>query len=138
MNTTSSTPPSPAVERGLSFLDPQITGGPMRLSDLVEGYWALTPCMHDEIRSIYDAHMRGDKIDIRGVEARLGRPLANERQPYQVVKVHLSKDNLARLDRHVKLYLDGLAKAGQIRDRISSRRAQGQIYRAEGRSSWMW
>lgn len=85
MNTTSSTPPSPAVERGLSFLDPQITGGPMRLSDLVEGYWALTPCMHDEIRSIYDAHMRGDKIDIRGVEARLGRPLANERQPYQVV-----------------------------------------------------
>jgi hypothetical protein len=79
------TPQNPATERGSSFLDPQIHGGPMRLADLVGGYWAITGDMHDEIRSIYDAHMRGDKIDIRGVEARVGRPLASNRQPYQVM-----------------------------------------------------
>jgi signal peptide peptidase SppA len=57
----------------------------MRLADLVQGYWAITSDMHDEIRSIYDTHMRGEKIDIKAVEARIGRPLANtERQPYQV------------------------------------------------------
>jgi len=78
------TPQNPAPERGSSFLDPQIHGGPMRLADLVGGYWAITADMHDEIRSIYDAHMRGEKIDIRGVEARVGRPLVNDRQSYQV------------------------------------------------------
>lgn len=79
------TPQNPATERGSSFLDPQVHGGPMRLADLVGGYWAITPDMHDEIRSIYAAHMRGEKIDISGVEARLGRALANERQNYQVM-----------------------------------------------------
>ena len=78
MTTRTAAPQSPAVERGSALLDPAIVGGPMRLADLVEGYWAITPAMHDEIRSIYDAHMRGDKIDIKGVEARLGRPLVNE------------------------------------------------------------
>ena len=56
-------------------VDPAIVGGPMRLADLVDGYWAITEPMHDEIRAIYDAHMRGDKIDIKGVEARIGREL---------------------------------------------------------------
>src|SRR6185503_4608344 len=75
---------NPAAARGSSFLDPQIVGGPMRLADLVEGYWAITDPMYDEIRSIYDAHMRSEKIDVKAVEARLGRPLANERQGYSV------------------------------------------------------
>lgn len=75
---------SPATERGSSLLDPQVHGGPMRLSDLVEGYWAITDPMYDEIRAIYDSHMRGEKIDVKGVEARLGRPLANERRTYAV------------------------------------------------------
>lgn len=75
---------SPATERGSSLLDPLLAGGPMRLSDLVEGFWAITDPMYDEIRSIYDAHMRGEKIDIKGVEARIGRPLNNERRSYAV------------------------------------------------------
>ena len=29
-------------------------------------------------------HLRGDKIDIAAIEARLGRPLANEQQEYQM------------------------------------------------------
>lgn len=75
---------SPATERGSSLQDPQVHGGPIRLGDLVEGYWAITDPMYDEIRTIYDAHMRGDKIDVKGVEARIGRPLANERRSYAV------------------------------------------------------
>ncbi|MEY2686778.1 MAG: hypothetical protein RL375_976, partial [Pseudomonadota bacterium] len=78
-------PQNPATVRGSSFLDPAVMGGPMRLADLVQGYWAITSDMHDEIRSIYDTHMRGEKIDIKAVEARIGRPLAGgERQPYTV------------------------------------------------------
>lgn len=85
MSTTDiETAQSPATERGSSLLDPAVFGGPMRLSDLVEGYWAITEAMHTEILGIYGAHMRGDKIDIKGVEARLGRPLANERAGYSV------------------------------------------------------
>lgn len=54
------------------------------------------------------------------------------------VQVHLTSDNIARLGRWVALYRQGLADAGSIRDHISSRRAQGQLYRAAGRSSWTW
>lgn len=57
----------------------------MKLSDLVGGVWAITPEMHAEVQRIYATHMRGEKIDIRGVEARLGRPLANESKPYEVL-----------------------------------------------------
>jgi hypothetical protein len=77
-------PQSPAAERGSSLLDPAICGGPMRLADLVEGYWAITDGMYAEIQAIYEAHMRGEKIDIKGVEARLGRPLNNARAGYTV------------------------------------------------------
>jgi hypothetical protein len=54
------------------------------------------------------------------------------------VTVHLSPANVDRLWRYVELYRKGLAAAGQIRDRISSRRAQGQLYRDQGRTSWRW
>ena len=56
----------------------------MQLSDIVNGLWAITPEMHDEIMRIYATHLRGDKIDIAGVEAKLGRPLANEQKGYTI------------------------------------------------------
>lgn len=54
------------------------------------------------------------------------------------VTVYPSPDNMDRLQKYLDLFAEGLEKAGQTRDRISSRRAQGQLYRAQGRSSWMW
>ncbi|WP_306600752.1 S49 family peptidase [Geothrix sp. 21YS21S-2] len=54
----------------------------MRLADLVYAPWAITPQMHAEVMGIYERHCRGEKIDIRGLEASLGRPLANEPSPY--------------------------------------------------------
>ncbi len=52
--------------------------------------------------------------------------------------LYLTPDNLERLQRYVNLYGQGLAAAGTIRDRISTRRARGQQMRAEGRTHWSW
>lgn len=57
----------------------------MRLLDIVTSPWAVMPDKLDEIRTIYETHMRGEKIDIKAVEARLGRPLSNDQTPYEVV-----------------------------------------------------
>lgn len=56
----------------------------MRLVDIVTAPWALQPEKLLEIRAIYETHLRGEKIDIKAVEARLGQPLTNEQKPYQV------------------------------------------------------
>ncbi len=63
----------------------------MKLIDIVNGPWAITPEMLGEIQQIYHAHVRGPKIDIAEVEARLGRPLKNEAKSYEVT------DNVAVL-----------------------------------------
>lgn len=57
----------------------------MTLLDVVTAPWAITPEKHREILAIYETHLRGDKIDIAGVEARLGHPLDNAAKPYEVV-----------------------------------------------------
>lgn len=57
----------------------------MRVIDVVTSPWAILPEKLLEIRAIYETHLRGEKIDIAGIEARLGRPLANEPAPYQIV-----------------------------------------------------
>ncbi|MFD2754284.1 S49 family peptidase [Comamonas terrae] len=56
----------------------------MNLRDMIQGAWALEPAMLREIQAIYETHLRGEKIDIPAVEARLGRPLASEQQDYTV------------------------------------------------------
>jgi len=56
----------------------------MKLLDLLTSAWAIVPDQLREIQAIYAAHLRGDKIDIDAIEARLGRPLANEQQDYQI------------------------------------------------------
>ncbi len=66
----------------------------MRLADVMNAPWAITPSMLHEIRDIYETHLRGEKIDIEGVEARLGQQLNNERENYQVI------DNVAIINVH--------------------------------------
>lgn len=130
MTTRTAAPQSPAVERGSAPLDPAIVGGPMRLADLVEGYWAITPAMHDEIRSIYDAHMRGDKIDIKGVEARLGRPLVNDRKPYQVLDGGVALIDMSGViapKANMFTQISGGATASQIRADILQAKADPAV-----------
>lgn len=54
----------------------------MSILDVVNAPWAITPDKLREIQTIYTAHLRGEKSDIEAIEAKLGRPLTNERAPY--------------------------------------------------------
>lgn len=56
----------------------------MKLLDVLTAPWAIVPDKLLEIQEIYATHLRGEKIDIRAVEARLGRPLANEQKGYDI------------------------------------------------------
>jgi capsid assembly protease len=57
----------------------------MKLLDVITAPWAIEPAKLLEIQAIYATHLRGEKIDVAAVEARIGRSLANEPKPYQVV-----------------------------------------------------
>ena len=56
----------------------------MQLIDFLTSPWAIVPDKLLEIQAIYATHLRGEKIDIEAIEARLGRPLANDQQAYRV------------------------------------------------------
>jgi capsid assembly protease len=56
----------------------------LKLLDLLTNAWAIQPEKLSEILAIYATHLRGEQIDIKGIEARLGRPLASEQQDYSV------------------------------------------------------
>lgn len=58
----------------------------MRLIDIVNNPWAVTPEMLREIVAVYATHLRGEKIDIKAIEARMGRPLENKAdRGYEIV-----------------------------------------------------
>jgi signal peptide peptidase SppA len=56
----------------------------MKLLDVLTAPWAIEPAKLLEIQAIYATHLRGDKIDIAAIEAKLGRPLANEPKGYDI------------------------------------------------------
>ena len=58
----------------------------MRLIDILTSPWAIIPEKLLEIQAIYRTHLRGEKIDLGAIEARLGRPLSNDPKPYEVHK----------------------------------------------------
>jgi len=57
----------------------------MKLLDVINAPWAIEPGKLLEIQAIYATHLRGEKIDIAAVEARIGRPLNNEAKAYEVI-----------------------------------------------------
>lgn len=57
----------------------------MRLIDILTAPWAIVPEKLLEIQAVYRTHLRGEKIDLSVIEARLGKPLSNEPKPYDVV-----------------------------------------------------
>lgn len=56
----------------------------MSLLDVLTSPWAIVPEKLLEIQAVYSTHLRGEKIDISALEARLGRPLASEQQAYRI------------------------------------------------------
>ena len=55
----------------------------MRILDVLTSPWAIVPDKLIEIQQIYATHLRGDKIDLRAVEANIGKPLMNEPKTYE-------------------------------------------------------
>lgn len=58
----------------------------MKLLDILASPWAIIPAKLNEIQEIYFTHLRGEKIDIKGIEARIGRKLENEEQGYENIQ----------------------------------------------------
>ncbi len=83
---------------------------------------------------------RGDAARTYGITVADGKVVRVGRGPHvlKIVEVYVSKKNKDRMARYVELLRKGLAEAGTIRDRISTRRAQGQINRANGMTFWHW
>ena len=56
----------------------------MKLIDIMTSAWAIEPAKLEEITSIYDAHLKREKIDLEALEARIGKPLGSTEQGYNV------------------------------------------------------
>jgi signal peptide peptidase SppA len=67
-------------------------GTTLKILDVLTSPWAILPEKLAEIQAIYSVHLRGEKIDIKGIEAQIGKPLNNEQKPYQVI------DNVAIIE----------------------------------------
>ncbi len=55
----------------------------MKVLDVLTSPWAIVPEKLLEIQNIYATHLRGDKIDLKAVEARIGADLKHKRIPYE-------------------------------------------------------
>lgn len=56
----------------------------MTVLDVLNSPWAIMPDRLEEIQAIYGARLRGEDADLAAIEARIGRPLNNEPQGYEV------------------------------------------------------
>lgn len=52
--------------------------------------------------------------------------------------VFIRTSRVKAIQKYLDLYKSGLVSSNNIRDRISSRRAEGAERRADGQHSWMW
>lgn len=52
--------------------------------DILNSPWAIMPGHLEQIRGIYDAHLRGERIDLQELEARRGAPMPGPSQGYEV------------------------------------------------------
>jgi signal peptide peptidase SppA len=57
----------------------------MNLFDLLSSPFAMTPAAHAEMIEIYLTHLRGEKIDLAGIEAKLGGPLPGASGGYELI-----------------------------------------------------
>ena len=57
----------------------------MKIIDILTSPWAIQPKKLFEIQEIYSTHLRGDKIDIKAIEAKVGKSLENTSDNYEVI-----------------------------------------------------
>ncbi len=56
----------------------------MKLLELLSSPWAVVPDHLLELQGIYTTHLKGEKIDVSAIEAKLGRVLANDQKEYSL------------------------------------------------------
>lgn len=56
-----------------------------KLLDIVNGPWAIQPEKLQEIRAIYETHLKGEKINLDVARQQTGLPLENGQQGYDIV-----------------------------------------------------
>lgn len=56
----------------------------------------------------------------------------------RIVTLYVTQKRQKALQPYLDMYRAGIEQAGAIRDRIGSRRAEGQVRRARGERSWLW
>lgn len=56
-----------------------------KLLDIVNGPWAIQPEKLQEIRAIYETHLKGEKINLDVARQQTGLPLENGSQGYEIV-----------------------------------------------------
>lgn len=83
---------------------------------------------------------RGQSTDRTYAVTLDGKPVRVGRGPHvtRIITVYVRTSRMNDLQKFLDVRKQGQAKAGEIRDRISSRRAQGQMERASGHSHWRW
>jgi len=57
----------------------------MTIIEILTSPWAIVPEKLKEIQEIYATHLRGEKIDLKIIEAQIGKPLKNEPKGYEVI-----------------------------------------------------
>jgi len=55
----------------------------MKILDILNSPWAILPERLNEIQEIYFTHLRGEKIDLKLIEAQTGKELKREEQGYE-------------------------------------------------------
>lgn len=102
----------------------------MTLLDFLTSPWAIVPDKLLEMQAIYATHLRGEKIDIEAIEARLGRPLANDQQEYRLedggVAV-LSVSGVISNKANMFTRISGGASAQMLTQQVASMRSDPRV-----------
>lgn len=100
----------------------------------------------DELRFLYSDRF-GWVVQTLSINARqnrsYGTPLSGEivtcgNASSKIISVYVTESRQAHLKEWIDAKAKGMESAGNVRDRIGSRRAEGQVKRSQGLSSWMW
>lgn len=101
----------------------------MNIADFLTSPWAIIPDKLIEMQEIYRTHLKGDKIDLEAIEARLGRPLANEQQDYTVTNgvAVLPISGVISNKANMFTRVSGMASASMLQKQIDSMAADPRV-----------
>lgn len=106
----------------------------MKLLDVLTAPWAILPDKLLEIQNIYATHLRGEKIDLKAVEAQLGKPLQNEPKRYEnqngvgVIRVEGVLARRANLMMRISGGTSTEMMRAQFREAMSDREAESILF----------